>query len=59
MITILNLKRKTIKKRKNFLMNTPDIRRKIVFTATKREKTEGMVKLHVGSRHGHLWHSMR
>jgi len=47
-ITTLNLKKKTIKMRKNFLMNTPDIRRKIVFTATKRKKTEGNVKLYVG-----------
>lgn len=45
--------------RKNFLMNTPDIRRKIVFTATKRKKTEGIVKLYVGSRHGHVWQSIR
>lgn len=45
--------------RKNFLMNTPNIRRKIAFTATKSKKTEGIVKLlYVGSRHGHLWQSI-
>jgi hypothetical protein len=32
---------------KNFLMITSDIRLKIVFTATKTNKSEGIVKLYV------------